>query len=271
MSAKTVDQTKGIYRRIYSGFLTGRRINSVSMEAEAWFWRLQALADDFGVFPADAAVLASHASPRRKVSQAKCDEYTKALVDAGLIRLYTVDGDRFGEIDGFDVFQPAGKNGRRIKKYPSRNEALGNPGESKAIRIEMGEDAKSSAAQAGEDAKSTPPHTHTHSHTHTHPHTQPTPRGGDTARAGGGGDFSEAWRADAEDRMVRISRLTRPVARELAMHAILTPAMLDETWRQVVNDPTVKSRPGAFVRRMRDALGITSTHRELDTAGRNAQ
>lgn len=265
MAAKTVDQTKGIYRRIYSGFLTGRRINSVSMEAEAWFWRLQALADDFGVFPADAAVLASHASPRRKVSQAKCDEYTKALVDAGLIRLYTVDGDRFGEIDGFDVFQPAGKNGRRIKKYPSRNEALGNPGESKAIRVEMGEDAKSSAAQAGEDAKSTPPHTHTHSHTHTHPHTQPTPRGGDTARAGGGGGDSADgeggdWRAETERRMVGLG-MSRGKAREFAHHPMLTRADVSETWKAVVNDASIKSRMSVFVRRMQELLGI-STERQ---------
>jgi hypothetical protein len=33
-----VDMTKGMYRRIYSGFLNGKRINAVSEGAENWFW-----------------------------------------------------------------------------------------------------------------------------------------------------------------------------------------------------------------------------------------
>lgn len=132
---KTIDHTKGIYRRVYASFLTGRRINAVSMEAEAWFWRLQALADDFGAFPADPRVLPSQAAPRRKIGVAKSERWVGELVEAGLIRLYTVDDIRFGEIEGFDVYQKAPPNGRRIRKYPPRV----NPGESGGVLMNPGE------------------------------------------------------------------------------------------------------------------------------------
>lgn len=129
--SKTIDHTKGIYRRVYASFLTGRRINSVSLEAEAWFWRLQALADDFGAFPADPRVLPSQAAPRRKIGVAKSERWVAELAAAKLIHLYIVDEIRFGEIDGFDQYQKAPPNGRRIRKFPPRL----NPGETGCNQI----------------------------------------------------------------------------------------------------------------------------------------
>ncbi len=249
---KTIDQTRGIYRRIYASFLTGRRINAVSLEAEAWFWRLQALADDFGSFPADPRVLASQAAPRRKVSPAKCEKYVTELAGAGLIHLYTVDEFRFGEIDGFGSFQRAPGNGRRIRKYPAREDDV----ESGGIRVNPGE----SGCSPGE---SVVPHAQAQAQAQAqaHPQAQPLPQGG-TSEAGGGGGASlgiggEDWRKKAEARMTNVIGVSRGKARELAHHPLLTPEDLAETWKAVVNDPKVKSRVGVFVRRMQDLLGIS--------------
>lgn len=125
----TTDMTGGLYRRIYSGFLTGRRINTVSLEAEAWFWRLHAIADDFGNLHGDRMLLKSLAAPRREaLSAVDAENLTGELLHHKLVVAYDVDGERYLHIDGFEKRQPAGKNGRRIQKFPVY------PGESGGIQ-----------------------------------------------------------------------------------------------------------------------------------------
>lgn len=113
-----VDLTKGVYRRIFAGFVRGKRICSVSIGAEAWFWRLMMLADDFGNLAAEPVALRNDAQGLRTVNVAKSEEWVKELAATNppLIRLYRADGDRFIHIERFDELQPAGKNGRRIKR-----------------------------------------------------------------------------------------------------------------------------------------------------------
>lgn len=131
--ALTTDMTGGLYRRIYAGFLTGRRINSVSIGAEAWFWRMHAIADDFGNLHGDPHLLKCMAAPRRDVKLGDIEAWITELMstDPPLIRGYEVDGERFIEIDQFTTRQPAGRNGKRIKKVPLREK--GNPEKSWGI------------------------------------------------------------------------------------------------------------------------------------------
>lgn len=140
MSGLELDMTDGIYRRVYAGFLTGRRINAVSLEAEAWFWRLHALADDFGNLQADPMMLVKLAAPRRDISVAKCIELCNEL-KRELIVEYAVAGERYFHVLGFESRQPAGKNGRRIRKVP----APVNPGESGGIQTNPGESGSNGA------------------------------------------------------------------------------------------------------------------------------
>lgn len=113
------DLHKGYYRRIYAGFIWGRRINSVSLQAEAWFWRLLAVADDYGNLPADAPHLYALTSGRRSASREEVTAFCAELVQADLIRPYSSpSGDAFYHIAGFVGLQPAGKNGKRYAKCP---------------------------------------------------------------------------------------------------------------------------------------------------------
>jgi hypothetical protein len=131
MSGSVSNMTDGLYRRIYAGFLTGHRMNAVSLIAEAWFWRLHAIADDFGNLPGDPMVMRSFAAPRRELSIAEVVKMTEEVENKKLLTRYEASGDTYLHIDGFEIRQPARLNGRRIQKYPMRNGGIrGNPGES---------------------------------------------------------------------------------------------------------------------------------------------
>ena len=167
----SLDMTRGIYRRIYAGFLLGRRINSVSMEAEAWFWRLHALADDHGNLRGDTAYLKAYGLPLRDKPLAAVDALTGELVAAGLIYRYDAGGAPHLGVVGFEEMQPAGRNGRKIRKVPlPTNEVhpsipipnpnpipmptpiptprVGDPGESKIIQGDPGESKGIQAANS---------------------------------------------------------------------------------------------------------------------------
>jgi hypothetical protein len=132
----TTDMTGGLYRRIYAGFLIGRRINEVSMAAEAWFWRLHAIADDFGNLPGNTMVIRGFASPRRDLTIEQVDSMTAELELQCLVTPYEHNGDHYLHIAGFEKRQPAGKNGKRIQKYPIHPGGIqGNPGESRIIQV----------------------------------------------------------------------------------------------------------------------------------------
>lgn len=139
----TLDMTEGVYRRIYAGFLNNKKINNVSWMAEAWFWRLVVLADDYGNLDGNIRVLSVNAAPKRDVDAALAEKLTAELVKVKLIRLYEVDGDRYINIIGFEERQPANKNGRRIQRVPMPNkvrlQGVVNPGESGGIQNIPGE------------------------------------------------------------------------------------------------------------------------------------
>lgn len=141
----TVDMKLGTYRRQYSGFINGKRINSVGWHAEAWFWRLHALADDFGNLRVDGEYLKCYAAPRKPVSVAKAERLTLELIKANLIVVYEYEGERFGHVVDFEDLQPSPRNGRRIQRVAPY---MGNPGASGGT---------------------------TGSHSHSHSHSSPIP------------------------------------------------------------------------------------------------
>lgn len=143
---QVTDLTKGIYRRIYSGFIMGRRINSVSMQSEAWFWRLQAIADDFGNLRSGAEILKGTCAPCRRLTAPQIDAMTKELVAAKLISTYTIDGEVFIHVADFETLQPAGRNGKRIRRVPGPSDASGcipvNPDPSSASDSDSDSDSE---------------------------------------------------------------------------------------------------------------------------------
>jgi hypothetical protein len=135
----TLDMTQGIYRRIYPAFLDSKRINGVSWMAEAWFWRLWVLVDDFGNLKVvNWRHVATMASPIREVDGKQAEALTTELSKAGLVTFYDVDGERYLNITGFAKVNPAGKNGKRFARFPAKacdhKRDAGNSGESKGIQ-----------------------------------------------------------------------------------------------------------------------------------------
>lgn len=131
VAESTLDMTRGPWRRQYSqGLQHGRRINSDilpnDLGAEAWFWRVNAIADDFGNFPAEPSVCRNSAAPRRRsLRDDQVSEWLRLLEEVGLIGTYESNGDRYGHIVGFVMFQPTNRQGRRVQRYPREPEDLG--------------------------------------------------------------------------------------------------------------------------------------------------
>jgi hypothetical protein len=122
------DLTRGVYRRLYSGFTTGQRINKISLNAEAWFWRILATVDDFGNGRADPHLCKdATAGLRRQVTAKQISGWLREMQAAGLVQFYSVKGEPYLHVVNFEETQPAGKNGRRLKRHPI-------PGESEGIQ-----------------------------------------------------------------------------------------------------------------------------------------
>lgn len=117
------DLTRGVYRRIYSGFIKGQRINSIPLESEAWFWRVLAAVDDFGNMEADPDLFRDATAGRRQVTSQQACQHLVQLVKARLVQLYEISDEAFLHVIGFEEIQPAGKNGRRIRRCPIPDES----------------------------------------------------------------------------------------------------------------------------------------------------
>lgn len=113
-----MSKTLGRYRKVYAqGLQQGRRINSVSLEAEAWLWRLQSIADDYGNLPDDPDVIRGKAAPKRKLSPDKVAKLTGELVVANLVTRYTAEGDGYLHCEEFERTQTS-PNGKLVQRYP---------------------------------------------------------------------------------------------------------------------------------------------------------
>lgn len=114
------DLISGVYRRQYAGYTRGKRINSLALESEAWFWRVHAAADDFGNMHGEASLVYQDTVGRRVdcISVSQVDSWLAEMATTGLIRFYDVEGERYLHIVDFILRQPAGKNGKRVHRVP---------------------------------------------------------------------------------------------------------------------------------------------------------
>lgn len=96
----------GRYRKLYESFIFGKRINALSWQAEAFYWRCYVIADDYGNFPADPFILIPKAGGIRKVTDVEVTDWIKEMELNSLIRLYLVDdSDWYGHILSFARMQ----------------------------------------------------------------------------------------------------------------------------------------------------------------------
>lgn len=154
MAGLTIDMTNGVYRKLYQGLCTGRRINAVSLKAFCVFWHCYMLADDFGNLSGDPHLIKSHGLPYRKeISRGQIPTLIDELAFTAppLLMRYRVKDEDYIHISDFERLQPAGKNGRRIRRVPP---PLVNPGESGGIQGNPGNPKKSSPAHAESDSDS---------------------------------------------------------------------------------------------------------------------
>lgn len=250
MAEYSIDLTLGIYRRIYAGFRTGHRINAVSIGAEAWFWRLNAIADDYGNFMAEPTILRNEAAGRRKVSVKQAEAWLAELVPA-LVVLATIAGERFGHIVGFEKLQPAGKNGRRIRKVPV------HPGESGGIQNNP--EVKKQTGQA---------HSHTQPHTHSDTHSHSQPEGGESngscLHPVGSGGSGKAWTTPALTMALIESGINKATAQRLGSYASKFDGFdVIGEFRRLSDTPSVSSPTGALVKLMAQHAGIEMDQRKL--------
>lgn len=123
MTDAVTDLTRGVYRRLYGGFITGQRINKLSLNAEAWFWRVLVSVDDFGNGRADPELCRAKTAGNRRVTTRQVSGWLREMVNVGLIQFYSAKDEPFLHIVGFEENQPAGKNGKRFKRFPTPDES----------------------------------------------------------------------------------------------------------------------------------------------------
>lgn len=90
-------------RIIREGILTSLRVNALNWEEEVFYRRLLSYVDDFGRCEAHAALLRAALFPLKldQMREANVERLLTAVERAGLVRLYTVEGKRFLEVDNF--------------------------------------------------------------------------------------------------------------------------------------------------------------------------
>jgi hypothetical protein len=124
-----VDLTRGAYRRQYSGFKTGQRINKLSMDAEGWFWRVHSEADDYGNYFGNPHLVMQHTMGLRKtlgpngtgkrVTVKLVESWLKEMYEAGLIALYWHNDEQYLHFHVFERWQPPmSRNGKRVQRFP---------------------------------------------------------------------------------------------------------------------------------------------------------
>lgn len=148
-----VELIGGIYRRIYAQRIRlDERINSdaLSFAAEAFYFRVHAAADDYGIFPATPRICKAETSPLRNCSVTDVAGWLDELEAVGLIRRFDVGAERFGSIGEFLAMQPAGRNGKRVRRYPAPPSDLWESG---GIRVRPGE-SKRDIADLGASSES---------------------------------------------------------------------------------------------------------------------
>lgn len=107
-------------RVIKESICDSERINQLSPLEEITFYRLLVNADDYGCFDAREMVVKSRLFPLKDIKPAEVKKLLSRLSDVGLIRLYTVTGKPFLQVNKWTEHQRL-----RVSrhKYPTPDEA----------------------------------------------------------------------------------------------------------------------------------------------------
>jgi hypothetical protein len=91
-------------RILRGSIIRSNKVNSLTWAGEVFYRRLMSVADDFGCFDANPAIVRTSIYPKQlnKVSESDVAKWTQQIAEAGLIRLYEHDNDLFLEILEFD-------------------------------------------------------------------------------------------------------------------------------------------------------------------------
>lgn len=139
--AENVNRQRGNFRLIYSSYLLGQRINSVSPEAEAWFWRVMVSCDDWGNRIAEPSLMRDVCG-RRDYSLERIDTLTRELEAADLIVFYEVGGDKYLHVRDYEEWQPADKKGRRVSRCSRYQDVVGDSGKSGEVSGSSGDSGR---------------------------------------------------------------------------------------------------------------------------------
>jgi uncharacterized phage protein (TIGR02220 family) len=110
-------------RIIRAGILTSEAVNSLSWQAEVFYRRVMSVVDDFGRYDGRPSVLraALYALKIDRVSEPDIGKWIGECQEAGLVRMYTVDGKPYLELSKF------GQKIRTLKsKWPDPPADVGN-------------------------------------------------------------------------------------------------------------------------------------------------
>lgn len=242
----TIDRTDGIYRRIYSGFVSNPKVNALSWMAEAWFWRLVVLADDYGNHPANWRLLAAIASPVREITSIEAKSMTEEIIGQGLATLYEHEGQPYIHICGFTKRQPANKNGKRYQRFPLNPGAdVGafggirvNPGESKGIQVNPVPPIPTPIPIP----IPIPTTTSQNSATNNAGETTGSPRA-----------MTLDDRSKVRQALIRLG-VESGAAQAVSLHPLLTVAMVNSTFQSVKKSKGVKSQAAVILTRLRKEL-----------------
>jgi hypothetical protein len=103
-------------RMLHEAICTSIKLSRISFEAEVLYYRLQVNADDFGRFYATESIVRNACFTAGKCKPLNVEKYLKELHDAGLIRLYDCDGERYLVIEKWDEKQ---RQRATKSKFPS--------------------------------------------------------------------------------------------------------------------------------------------------------
>lgn len=107
-------------RVIKESICDSERINQLSPLEEVTFYRLLVTADDYGCFDAREMVVKSRLFPLKEIKPAEVKKLLLRLADVGLIRLYTVAGKSYLQVNKWSEHQRL-----RVSrhKYPTPDDA----------------------------------------------------------------------------------------------------------------------------------------------------
>ncbi len=111
-------------RIIRESALTSASLDQLSPAAERLFWRLLLIADDYGRFEADPAVLAARCFPRRRIAARVGAQWLQELVDVGTVELYCVGDKLYGWFPSWFTHQ---RRRESKPKYPAPEDGSRTP------------------------------------------------------------------------------------------------------------------------------------------------